>query len=153
MASVRGPSNWKQARTGGHVQQAAGPGAGLADMRVCFTLAVIFGALALACDPEEPEDPGPPEMPMMTFPTVAPAPTPRPTLTPHPDPCYPDPPDCHDPNTPVPRPPALVRWDDDADGEITCAEAVAHGIAPVRRGHPAYDYMRDQDNDGEACDW
>ena len=33
-----------------------------------------------------------------------------------------------------------------------CAEARAHGIAPVRRGHPAYEYMSDRDGDGVACE-
>ena len=28
----------------------------------------------------------------------------------------------------------------------------AGGIAPVRRGHPAYPYMRDADNDGIVCE-
>ena len=31
------------------------------------------------------------------------------------------------------------------------AEARGHGIAPVRRGHPAYPYMRDADGDGIVC--
>ena len=26
-----------------------------------------------------------------------------------------------------------------------------YGIAPVRRGHPAYAYMRDGDSDGVVC--
>ena len=33
---------------------------------------------------------------------------------------------------------ALALWDDNGNGRITCAEARAHGIAPVHRGHPAY---------------
>ncbi len=57
------------------------------------------------------------------------------------------------PATPSPGPdvdaPAL--WDDNGNGRITCAEARAHGIAPVRRGHPAYQYMRDADGDGVVC--
>ena len=32
---------------------------------------------------------------------------------------------------------ALAMWDDNRDGRITCSEAREHGIAPVRRGHPA----------------
>ena len=32
---------------------------------------------------------------------------------------------------------ALRRWDTNGSGRITCREARAHGIAPVRRGHPA----------------
>ncbi len=47
---------------------------------------------------------------------------------------------------------ALDQWDDNGDGRITCAEARAHGIAPVRRGHPAYQYMQDQDRDGVVCE-
>ena len=43
---------------------------------------------------------------------------------------------------------ALAMWDDNGNGRITCAEARAHGIAPVHRGHPAYEYMRDADGDG-----
>ena len=50
--------------------------------------------------------------------------------------------------TPVPPQPggtnALDLYDDN-NGRITCAEAEAHGIAPVPRGHPAYQYMRDGD--------
>ena len=40
---------------------------------------------------------------------------------------------------------ALTLWDDNGNGRITCAEARAHGIAPVHRGHPAYQYMNDAD--------
>lgn len=47
---------------------------------------------------------------------------------------------------------ALTRWDDNGNGRITCAEARRHGIAPVRRGHPAYPHMRDGDNDGAVCE-
>ena len=43
---------------------------------------------------------------------------------------------------------ALALWDDNGNGRITCAEARAHGIAPVHRGHPAYQYMNDADGDG-----
>ena len=55
------------------------------------------------------------------------------------------------------RPPAsgtsaLALYDDNRNGRITCAEARAHGIAPVRRGHPAYEYMRDADGDGVVCE-
>ena len=50
------------------------------------------------------------------------------------------------------RPEALVLWDDNGDGRITCAEARAHGIAPVHRGHPAYPFMDDRDNDGVVCE-
>ena len=57
---------------------------------------------------------------------------------------------------PIPTPEAsadaLQQWDDNGNGRITCDEARAHGIAPVRRGHPAYQYMRDSDNDGVVCE-
>jgi uncharacterized protein YraI len=67
------------------------------------------------------------------------------------------------PNTPTPLPPQsgtgsdcdrnpLGCYDDNNNGRITCAEARRHGIAPVPRGHPAYQYMRDGDNDGEVCE-
>ena len=46
----------------------------------------------------------------------------------------------------------IAEWDDDGNGFITCAEARAHGIAPVRRGHPAYPFMRDADRDGVVCE-
>ena len=54
--------------------------------------------------------------------------------------------------TPAPDVDALALWDDNGNGRITCAEARAHGIAPVRRGHPAYQYMRDADGDGMVCE-
>ena len=44
----------------------------------------------------------------------------------------------------------LALYDD--NGRINCAEARAHGIAPVERGHPAYAYMRDADGDGVICE-
>ena len=47
---------------------------------------------------------------------------------------------------------ALAMYDDNGNGRITCAEARAHRIAPVRRGHPAYQYMRDADGDGIVCE-
>ena len=47
---------------------------------------------------------------------------------------------------------ALVRYDDNGNGRITCREARRHGIAPVRRNHPAYRYMRDGDGDGIVCE-
>ncbi len=64
------------------------------------------------------------------------------------------------PSTPNPpsrvrRPPsrdALRRWDDNRNGRITCKEARRHGIAPVRRGHPAYPFMHDRDGDGTVCE-
>ena len=42
---------------------------------------------------------------------------------------------------------ALALWDDNGNGRITCAEARAHGIAPIHRGHLAYQYMNDADRD------
>ena len=58
------------------------------------------------------------------------------------------------PATPASNPgvDALALWDDNGNGRITCAEARAHGIAPVRRGHPAYRYMNDADGDGMVCE-
>ena len=47
---------------------------------------------------------------------------------------------------------ALALYDDNGNGRITCAEPRAHGITPVRRGHPAYQYMRDADGDGLVCE-
>ena len=47
---------------------------------------------------------------------------------------------------------ALSLWDSNRNGRITCAEARAHGIAPVPRGHPAYRHMRDGDGDGVVCE-
>ena len=47
---------------------------------------------------------------------------------------------------------ALRRWDDNANGRITCKEARRHGIAPVPRGHPAYPFMHDADRDGVVCE-
>ena len=47
---------------------------------------------------------------------------------------------------------ALRRWDTNGNGGITCREVRAHGIAPVRRGHPTYCFMRDGDGDGVVCE-
>lgn len=47
---------------------------------------------------------------------------------------------------------ALDFYDDNGNGRITCAEAKRHNIAPVHRGHIAYPYMRDTDNDGVVCE-
>ena len=47
---------------------------------------------------------------------------------------------------------ALALWDDNRNGRITCKEARAHGIAPVHRDHPAYQFMRDADSDGLVCE-
>ena len=47
---------------------------------------------------------------------------------------------------------ALLLYDDNGNGRITCKEARAHGIAPVPRDHPAYRYMDDRDGDGVVCE-
>lgn len=47
---------------------------------------------------------------------------------------------------------AIAEWDDNDNGRINCAEARAHGIAPVTRDHPAYPFMRDADGDGVVCE-
>ena len=57
----------------------------------------------------------------------------------------------------VPDPPArsggaLALYDTNGNGRISCAEARAARIAPVHRGHPAYRYMYDRDNDGVVCE-
>ena len=80
---------------------------------------------------------------------AAPTPAPAPTNTP-----------VSSPNTPTsaPQPPpaqsgnALDLYDDNGNGRITCAEAREHGVAPVRRDHPAYQYMDDRDDDGIVCE-
>ena len=43
-------------------------------------------------------------------------------------------------------------YDDNGNGRVTCAEARNHGIAPVPRGHPAYPYTGDRDEDGIVCE-
>ena len=47
---------------------------------------------------------------------------------------------------------ALRRWDTNGNRRITCSEARTHGIGPVRRGHPAWRFMRDGDGDGVVCE-
>ena len=47
---------------------------------------------------------------------------------------------------------ALALYDDNGNGQITCAEARRHGIAPVPQSHPAYRFMRDGDGDGVVCE-
>ena len=56
--------------------------------------------------------------------------------------------------TPYPTPVAdpLAVYDDNGNGRISCAEARAHGIAPVRSDHSAYPYMNDGDGDGVVCE-
>lgn len=66
------------------------------------------------------------------------------------------------PPTPISIPPtpaptlgpggALALYDDNGNGRITCSEARAHGITPVNREHPAYQYMDDRDGDGVVCE-
>ena len=46
----------------------------------------------------------------------------------------------------------VAAWDDNRNGRVSCAEARAHGIAPVTRDHPAYPFMRDGDGDGVVCE-
>ena len=47
---------------------------------------------------------------------------------------------------------ALPLYDDNGNGHITCKEARRHGIVPVPRAHPAYEFMRDGDGDGVVCE-
>ena len=54
--------------------------------------------------------------------------------------------------TPAPEADALAMYDDNRNGRISCAEARAHGIAPVHMEHPAYEFMRDADGDGVVCE-
>ena len=46
----------------------------------------------------------------------------------------------------------LQRYDDNQNGRITCKEARRHGITPVPKSHPAYQYMNDSDHDGVVCE-
>ena len=46
----------------------------------------------------------------------------------------------------------LALYDDSGNGRISCAEARAHGIAPVHSDHPAYRYMTDRNQDGVVCE-
>ncbi|MCY4557599.1 MAG: phospholipase D-like domain-containing protein [Chloroflexi bacterium] len=51
--------------------------------------------------------------------------------------------------------PRLKEWspyDDNRNGRVSCAEAERHGITPVKRGDPAYPWMRDADADGLVCE-
>ena len=85
---------------------------------------------------------------MVVQPTPAPAatntPAPMATATPAPEPAP--------TQTKAVEDNALALYDDNGNGRITCAEARNHGIAPVHRGHPAYQYMRDADGDGVICE-
>ena len=53
---------------------------------------------------------------------------------------------------PAATPREAIPWDDDGNGRVSCAEARRHGIAPVRRDHPAYAFMNDADGDGVVCE-
>ena len=46
----------------------------------------------------------------------------------------------------------LPMYDDNGKGRIRYAEARAHGIVPVLRGHPTYEYMTDRRGDGIVCE-
>ncbi len=46
----------------------------------------------------------------------------------------------------------LSPYDDNRNGRVSCAEAELHGITPVKRGDPAYQWMRDADADGLVCE-
>ena len=47
----------------------------------------------------------------------------------------------------------LAKCDSNGNGRITCKEAEACGIShPVPSSHPAYQYMRDADGDGQVCE-
>ena len=56
--------------------------------------------------------------------------------------------------TPTPTPAqeidAPCMYDDNGNSQVNWVKAQAHSIAPVRRGHPAYEYMNDRD--GLACE-
>ena len=57
------------------------------------------------------------------------------------------------PSAAVPDPDdPLRRRGTNGNGRITCREAREHGIALVRREHPAYRWMRDGDGDGVVCE-
>jgi len=56
------------------------------------------------------------------------------------------------PAAPADAPADGAAWDDNDNGRVSCAEARRHGIAPVRRGHPAYAFMNDRDGDGVVCE-
>lgn len=49
-------------------------------------------------------------------------------------------------------PDGAEAWDDNGNGRVSCAEPRRHGIAPVRRDHPAYKFMDDRDDDGVVCE-
>ena len=50
-------------------------------------------------------------------------------------------------------PEAIAAWDDNRNGRVSCAEAQAHGIAPVTRDHPAYPFMLTATATATATAW
>ena len=48
--------------------------------------------------------------------------------------------------------PALQRYDENRNGRISCREAKRHRFAPVRKDHPAYQFIGDRDRDGVVCE-
>ena len=85
---------------------------------------------------------------------ATPAPTAGPDSTPTPEasPVATATPEATPTATATPEIDALAMYDDDGNGMISCAEARAHGIAPVHSDHPAYPYMNDADGDGVVCE-
>ena len=79
-------------------------------------------------------------------------PTPVPTVEPETTPTPEGTPEATPVATATPEIDALALYDDNGDGQISCAEARAHGIAPVHSDHPAYPYMNDADGDGVVCE-
>ena len=84
--------------------------------------------------------------------TEHPTPTPIPTVEPETTPTPGGTPEATPVATATPEIDALALYDDNGDGNISCAEARAHGIAPVHSDHPAYPYMNDADGDGVVCE-
>ena len=81
----------------------------------------------------------------LILPDVTRTPTPTPTITPTPEPGTPT-------SSGGGEEDPLALYDDDGNGKISCAEARNHNIAPVHRGQPAYEHMRDADGDGVVCE-
>ena len=46
----------------------------------------------------------------------------------------------------------LRPYNDNSNGSFSYAEARTHGVAPVERGQPAYQHMRDSDGGGLVCE-
>ncbi|MCY4577459.1 MAG: excalibur calcium-binding domain-containing protein [Chloroflexi bacterium] len=85
-------------------------------------------------------------------PTLTPTSEPESTPTPEASPVATATPEATPTATATPEIDALATYDDDGSGMISCAEARAHGIAPVHSNHPAYPYMNDADGDGVVCE-